>query len=178
MPRPPRPRPRPRLNAALRWGGAAAALAILALLVVSRWSALTIHASFSHSRAFAASLASGCLILESTGIGYADEAPAPPGPAGPAFNITRHSCWTKSLEPYLDLWFSRGERTLHSMADGPTATLRDFAIPLWSIALIPATLSALAWRRRPRATTACPCGYDRAGLPPGAPCPECAAAAP
>jgi hypothetical protein len=54
----------------------------------------------------------------------------------------------------------------------------NIVIPLW----IPfgASLAAAGWlwtteicRRRRMQTSSCPCGYDRVGLAPDAPCPEC-----
>jgi hypothetical protein len=166
------PARRPRLNATIRYGAPAATLIILALLVLSRWTALTAILHLSPSRAVAASLASGCLILGSNTTAYQDEGPSPPADTGAAIAFASSSIWTKSQQPYLDLWFSTGERTFYSMADGPTTNCRDTAIPLWVLALIPAAAAALARRRRQRPGI-CPCGYT-APASPRRPCPECA----
>jgi hypothetical protein len=53
----------------------------------------------------------------------------------------------------------------------------EFWAPLWLLGLAVGLPSVLAWvahRRAPR--TGChTCNYDLSGLPPGSPCPECAA---
>ncbi|MBX9735578.1 MAG: hypothetical protein K2X32_01515 [Phycisphaerales bacterium] len=57
------------------------------------------------------------------------------------------------------------------------------AMPMWLVIAAIAGLGGFAWRaerraRRAHMRGACPsCGYDRTGLKPGAPCPECAAPA-
>jgi hypothetical protein len=55
-------------------------------------------------------------------------------------------------------------------------------LPLWIPAGVVLPITLLAWTsgsRRKRLLRACPsCGYDLSGLPPGSPCPECAAKAP
>jgi len=62
-----------------------------------------------------------------------------------------------------------------------TATVREFLIPFWIPFLIAAAPTFLLWRADRRATRRereghCPtCGYDRSGLAPDAPCPECGA---
>lgn len=56
---------------------------------------------------------------------------------------------------------------------------QSLTIPLWTVALSGAIVTALAWRsdyvaRRRAKSHACPsCGYDRAGIAPPSPCPEC-----
>lgn len=74
------------------------------------------------------------------------------------------------MGPGLEWWF---EFDLDAGFSNLPIRMRGTAIPLWSIALIPATLAGLAWRRHTRPDGRCPCGYDRAGLPRGSPCPEC-----
>jgi hypothetical protein len=55
----------------------------------------------------------------------------------------------------------------------------DFRLPLWPVGALGLTLSTIAWirfRRRNSEPGACSsCNYDLSGLPPGSPCPECAA---
>ncbi|HEX2838131.1 MAG TPA: hypothetical protein VHN77_08400 [Phycisphaerales bacterium] len=57
-------------------------------------------------------------------------------------------------------------------------------VPCWTLLLASFSASALAWRldtlaRRREKVNACKsCGYDRTGLAPSSPCPECGAAAP
>jgi hypothetical protein len=51
-------------------------------------------------------------------------------------------------------------------------------VPLWPLVATPVLLSGWAWWRRLalRRVSGCPsCNYDLTGLPPGSPCPECAA---
>jgi hypothetical protein len=63
----------------------------------------------------------------------------------------------------------------------PSFSARWFPLQLWPLLLAPATVCMLGWwrgwhRHRPGH---CPsCRYDLSGLPPGSPCPECAAAPP
>ncbi len=60
----------------------------------------------------------------------------------------------------------------------PTQSL---GIPLWAPAVLTTALSAAAWRldtpaRRRARVGHCPnCGYDRRGIAPDVPCPECGA---
>ena len=62
-------------------------------------------------------------------------------------------------------------------------TYQAYSIPLWPPFLLSLLATAAAWRsdakhlRRAREGTCLACGYDRAGLAPGAVCPECGAAA-
>lgn len=60
-----------------------------------------------------------------------------------------------------------------------TRYLQLFALPLWPLILLPAIPIAVGSFRLKRSNTrlksgSCPnCGYDRSGLQPSAPCPEC-----
>jgi hypothetical protein len=66
----------------------------------------------------------------------------------------------------------------------PPATFWEFDVPLWFPALLCLLPTAYAWRveavlrRRARASLCPACGYDRAGLPADAVCPECGTPAP
>jgi len=46
-------------------------------------------------------------------------------------------------------------------------------VPFWVPLLVCGIPTAVLWRRTRGATGCCPCGYPRAGLREGAPCPEC-----
>jgi hypothetical protein len=72
------------------------------------------------------------------------------------------------------LGFSAGWKRVNPIA------LWDAAFPLWPIALVGAAIASWGERvRRCAPRGACPsCTYDLSGLPPGSPCPECAAASP
>lgn len=52
---------------------------------------------------------------------------------------------------------------------------RRTTVPLWPIPAAAGVMTAAVWRsNRRHARSTCPaCNYPRAGLPPGAPCPEC-----
>jgi hypothetical protein len=59
----------------------------------------------------------------------------------------------------------------------PTGIRRvELGVPLWSVALLTAPVCVTAWRRQPKRGGCPACNYDLSGLPPGSPCPECAAA--
>jgi hypothetical protein len=71
--------------------------------------------------------------------------------------------WSANFDQTADRWFAR--------------------IPLWPFVALSLATTAAAWRmdiiaRRKSRLGACPaCGYDRTGLAPAAPCPECNAKA-
>jgi hypothetical protein len=54
-----------------------------------------------------------------------------------------------------------------------------YRFPLWPALVATLAVAAVAWgvaaRGRCRTPSVCRCGYDLTGLPPGSPCPECAA---
>jgi hypothetical protein len=163
------PARRPRLNATLRYAAAAATLIILALLVISRSWILTAGLRLAPGHRISASLANGGVMLSYS----TSSTPAAP-PRSPRFTIRRYPLALVGARG-LDWWFSSSTMTIPAYGTTPASTHRSVVIPLWSLALPSAAATALAWRRRPRSPQTCPCGYNRAGLPPGAPCPECAA---
>jgi hypothetical protein len=62
--------------------------------------------------------------------------------------------------------------------EDPTMSGWDARFPLWPIAAACVWGSVMLWRQRARQRRAersglCACGYSRAGLAPGAACPEC-----
>ncbi len=64
-----------------------------------------------------------------------------------------------------------------------SGTLNAFVIPLWIPTMVTVTMAIISWRldtlarRRDRLNLCSKCNYDRAGLTPGAVCPECGASA-
>jgi uncharacterized membrane protein AbrB (regulator of aidB expression) len=73
----------------------------------------------------------------------------------------------------------------HEAMLGPTKTLRAWEtrvpLPVLAVALLlpVACVAVVRLTRRELPPNPCPsCNYDLSGLPPGAPCPECAAAPP
>ncbi|MFG0284295.1 MAG: hypothetical protein ACF8R7_07720 [Phycisphaerales bacterium JB039] len=74
----------------------------------------------------------------------------------PRYSMRQRTCW-------LPKWEDQG--TWHSLH-----------VPLWPLAALGAGGALLAWRmgrRRASAELCQRCGYSLAGLPAGAPCPEC-----
>lgn len=86
----------------------------------------------------------------------------------------------------VSLWLAEAERSKYRSAIPHASprmgierdnfgTYAELHVPLWIPLGIGAILTVVLWlpdlRRSP--TTGCPCGYDLAGLAPGAPCPEC-----
>ena len=148
-------KPHPRIRKAIKWGGAALCVFILVVWGASGWWWVQAYASNGWvGSVFAGRLAIGTYAL-----------PVP---------------WTTSIRmaavskpPEFFWWFD-----LESYSgDG------YIEIPLWAIAAPLAGITAIAWRldtlarRRARAGLCPKCRYDRAGLAPGAVCPECGAAA-
>lgn len=81
--------------------------------------------------------------------------------------------WFEPLDTKFEWWFRWGRW------NGG----RDVAAPLWLPTLAVALITIGVWRadararRRQRNGCCATCNYDRAGLPPAAPCPECGAGA-
>jgi hypothetical protein len=159
---------RPRLNLALRWGGAALALAILALLIVSRWWIMSASFRVVPNQSVSASVGAGRSL-----VAWNSLTPST-APSSPRFTWHLLSLRTAGSKPSLDWGFGAKVRWIPARGFARGAVMRTVTVPLWFLFLIPAAISADAWRRRPRPPGVCDCGYDLSGLPPGSPCPECA----
>lgn len=141
----------------MKWAGAAAAL-----LLAGAW-AVTLRADAVYFTA------------DGSALGVSEGSAVLAGPArmyaGLGFGWTPRGAWVR---PALWSW-SWG----HGAGWGPFT----IAGPLWPPAVLCAAASAWAWRlderaRRRALAGRCPrCRYDRAGLAPGAACPECGAGA-
>lgn len=136
------------------WGGAAAAMVLIALWVVS-----------GH-RGFVAVKSGWCGVYLASGkvAIYAVEPTAPT-----QFRMG------SGLLPHARDW--------NPWAFALTLTKNRWpvGIPLWALVVLAVLVAAGAWRldvlaRRRRGVVSCPkCGYDRAGLAAGLACPECGA---
>jgi hypothetical protein len=160
---------RPKLRLAAMWASTVLSLLLAALLVLSCF------ASFSFDRA-------GTIIM------------AADGPNGStiihkmywipivAVNAGCLHVWRRD---YLDIqspWHVSASRTAPAIAwtftqsSDPVRKERSLAIPLWApllLAALPVVLLRQTARARRRAGVCTACAYDRRGLPPTSPCPEC-----
>ncbi len=77
-------------------------------------------------------------------------------------------------------WLFNTTRDVFITGPGTTIVRHAIDIPMWFLVATAGTATLAAWRLSCADTQPgqCPvCGYDRTGLPAGASCPECAAAA-
>jgi hypothetical protein len=143
-------KPHPRIRKTVKWGGPILCVAIVVLFVASASMRLAYWHSSSGIEVYANSgfIAAGVwLPVESPG-------------------------WSVDRERYAIQWW-RFEWHVYSLE------MWAIAFPIWLP--LPLVLSATlgAWRldtlaRRRARSGKCPkCGYDRRGLPPSSPCPEC-----
>ena len=149
-------RPHPRIRKAIKWGGAGAVLLLLVIWVGSGWG----YVFASHSSA--------------------------PSPGGAFFAIEHgqlvcsasHERVFHSASPWI---FNIGKHPFGQKGyEWSFALSRNgWFIPLWCPFLLLLVPTTIVWRldllasRRARAGRCPTCNYDRAGLPPGSPCPEC-----
>jgi hypothetical protein len=151
----PRP-PTPRIRKAIKWGGLA-----VALLCAAAWGI-----TWRWKLGYARSPGPLVVLMEGAAGGGWREGPLLPAETG-LFATARG----EHAMAWWGFWYCDGAGWILST-------------PLWVPALLSAAAGAAAWRldvraRRPGAPVVCPgCLYDRAGLAPSAPCPECAAPPP
>lgn len=148
-------KPHPRIRKAVKWGGGAVTVLLVAGWIASGRGFVAI--SDAQDRAIAA--ISGCLYIQ-TGLEYRFDMPLDWGLYDGRFFFL--------LWPFGETR-SRGVFILY--------------VPFWIPALLTGAVAAMAWRldalaRRRARHGLCPkCHYDRAGLAAGAVCPECGAGA-
>jgi len=155
-------RPHPRIRKTIKWGGLVISAALLSLTI---WTSGWDHAWSRVEATHMSTLGVG------EGIAYFRSFKLGPGltdPDGSSFSQSLR------VDPRNIKWWVRSNRGVYD---------RLIEVPLWTPALASHIASALAWRldtlaRRREKHGACPsCGYDRAGLAPSSPCPECGKAA-
>lgn len=149
-------RPHPRIKKAVKWGGAATAAVLAVLWLVSGWWG------------FMAVKSGWCGVYLASG---------KVGVYSVTSSVTTQFFAGSALIPHWELnpwtfeWSFSAKRW-------------QVMIPLWALVAAAVLASAGAWRldvlaRRGRGHKACPsCAYDRAGLAPEAPCPECGSVPP
>ncbi len=148
---------RSSLRTTLKWTAAAVTLLLLMVWISTRWWRLEWSGHDNQS----VGLQNGrlAIILLSPPDGATPD-------ITPGFTLTRKS---EFLFWHFDALKSRGDVA--------------YFVPLWCPTLLALLLTALAWRpdliahHRARKGLCPSCGYNRAGLAPGAVCPECGAAA-
>ena len=149
-------KPHPRIRKTVKWGGAVVSVVLLVVWVGSGWCGVCL----TSDRRFFANIVQGQARLHHTN--------------GTYFDPPRVGWW--SVDHFsLQLGFHCSD-------------LRAWAwqafIPLWPFVVVSCAITALGWRldtlaRRRARVGLCPkCNYNRAGLAPGAVCPECGSAAP
>lgn len=150
----------PMFRRTVKWGGAALCLGLIALWVASAW----LYVGYIGYSAGLAVFAGQVEVSYETGSG------------GLPFNYAGRIGWhvVLSREVQFRLGFEYFAPLPPSAAQ---ATRAVCYIPVWSLALLTLMPTSIAWWRDRAARKAlrgrCECGYARAGLPPGAPCPEC-----
>lgn len=139
----------------------------LALIAAALWLFSTFfHTAFTYYGSWTIGLLRGVFIVEKF------TPPLPPGSrlGGQTVDTCRTQCYWSPDTPYvLPKWRS----------SGPPVPMTTVMVPLWLLVL-PAAVAAAHFHRRLVATRPASycrkCGYDTAGLAPGAPCPECGTA--
>lgn len=147
-------KPHPRIRKTVKWGGTALTVLLVALWILCAWYNL----GYIDSVGRGAVLADGRIILLHN--------------REVKFLGSGLTGWTASLSeeyPRINWWFD------FSFEEPITGG----AIPLWLPTGFTLLATAAAWRaegivrRRTRGSLCGTCGYDRAGLAKGSPCPEC-----
>ena len=148
---------RARVNWALRWSGSFFALLSLALVVFSYLRQTSAQYRSGHGTRLIVILERGLLRVDRDPTDFVgatlDMSVGPPRPdTSPMPGQSRLTPSLFDLSP--GVWV--------------------LTVPLWPPTLAMVTLVGVAWLTRVRAGRCPACGYDRSGLPPDAPCPECA----
>ena len=152
-------KPHPRIRKTVKWGGAAVTVLLGALWLGSAAGQIN-FIRFPYIVSFNAGV---------FGITVADD-DAPSWPREFTFGVGRFDGGQ-----YHFAWWFWGCRNGNS---------HEYAMPLWVVVGGSALVTVFAWRldtlaRRRARLNLCPkCNYDRAGLAPGAVCPECGLSAP
>jgi hypothetical protein len=146
---------RVRLRRAAKWAGAVSCLAIAAVWVVSLWWSF---GCVDVGRGlWGGWIGSGCFGIHHGGNQW------PLGRSG----------WGMVERDSQVLWLPRHSHFRMRINSGWFDS-RTIAVPLWMPFLAVALPTVwLFWRDRRTRLGHCACGYDLAGLAPGAPCPEC-----
>ncbi|MFN0012504.1 MAG: hypothetical protein ACKVS8_12770 [Phycisphaerales bacterium] len=148
-------RPHPRIRKTVKWGGAAVCAALLVVWVGSGWWFLM----WSSTGGTIVQIGAGQATVASDMSKYL-------APYQPGLEAGR----TRASFAYGFDWIAEGLDW-------------EFVFPLWAPFVLFLIPTAIAWcldaraRRAARIGLCAKCGYDRAGLAPGAVCPECGAAA-
>ncbi len=146
----------------VKWGGLVVGIALAIVFVVTwrRWC--MVHWQPTAAVVYCLEVSSGNFIYDHAAAWDSTLAGGPP-----------YWNWNVRDEPNVFWWPWKLQ----------TPSVLRLGLPLWIPSLAALTTSALAWRldhiaNRRAKTDACPkCSYDRAGLAPAAPCPECGAPA-
>jgi hypothetical protein len=171
LPRMARRRLRARVNWAMRWGGLAASVALIALIALSAYRSVGISVSrksLPRNVSILAIAQQGTAVLQI--LNWPGES-VQGVVAGSVFESRPKLLWR---------WWDWRLRWGWPFRGSSQQTVSIIEFPLWAPALLSSLATTLAWvgqRRGDRsARSPCPsCRYDLSGLPPGSPCPECAA---
>jgi hypothetical protein len=145
-------KPHPRIRKTVKWGGAACVVGLCVIVFVSRWWCIV----WPRADGLWWDVGCGC-----TTIGYDKY-----GLNEPGLRLARVA------RPGWDWWFDWG----------PASNGWQYDLPLWIPAALLLVLVAIAWRLdaiaflREHPHLCRKCRYDRTGLQPGTPCPECGGA--
>jgi hypothetical protein len=148
-------KPRPRIRKFFKWGGLVVSVLLLTFIAISAFFGF---AYVSRSGDFP--------FLQSGRVGHNWSS------SSRTFPTSGFDAW-RLPKPTLEWWVH-----WRFMTGGKTVV-----IPLWPFVTLSLATTATAWRmdiiaRRKSRLGGCPaCGYDRTGLAPAAPCPECNAKA-
>ena len=144
-------KPHPRIRKTVKWGGAGVAVLLVVVWAISCWWGI----AYWTTGGALGGIQTGCLWFQR----LPPSIRRPPGLNMEAVANSPGCLW----------WFSHISNAWAS----------SLGIPIWAITLPVGTITVAAWRldtlaRRRARLNLCPkCHYDRAGLAPGAVCPEC-----
>jgi hypothetical protein len=148
-------KPRPRIRKFFKWGGLVVSVLLLTVWVGSAFVTCSWMSGSGHE-----------IALDKGRIFY--------------------QWYQRTKQPQLPVskWWTRPQPQISFALDYAQSNVRWFvAIPVWPFVALSLATTAAAWRmdiiaRRKSRLGGCPaCGYDRTGLAPAAPCPECNAKA-